>query len=79
MRLQIKPGGAWRDVVEFEPEQLRAVQEAVVVLAQALGRQKSRGLDQAEWRITKVNPAAARSPKVVAYLEPVKSFSWRKR
>lgn len=74
MRLQIKPAGAWRDVVEFEPEQLRAIQEAVVTLAQALGCQAHTN-KPAEWRITKT---VSRSPKVVAYLVPAKSFSWRK-
>ena len=73
MKLQINARGSWRDVAEFEAEQLRAVQEAAVPLAQALsiGAGDHRG---ASWRITKT---VSRSPKIVGYLAPPR-FSWRK-
>jgi hypothetical protein len=32
----------------------------------------------ADWRITQVNPQAARSPKVIAYLQPERGLKWRK-
>lgn len=63
MKLQINTAGAWRDVVKFEPHQLRHVQAATVPLAREVG-------DRATWRITE----DARS--AIAYLE-APSFHWR--
>ena len=74
MRLQINACGAWRDVFEFDAVQLRAVQEAVVPLAQAVAiniyDRKS-----PSWRIT--STGVSKSPKVHCHLDAPK-FSWRR-
>lgn len=79
MKLQINARGGWKDLCELEPEQLRAVQEAVLVLAQALaigGRVDEGSVYSPSWRIT---ANVARSPKVVAHLDPAKGLKWRRR
>ena len=65
MKLQINQRGAWRDVVEFEPAQLRHIQAAAIPLAREIG-------ERTKWRITEDSRTA------VAYLE-APSFNWSKR
>ena len=72
MKLQINARGAWRDVAEFEPEQLRQVKEATVILAQALTVGSKRDIDHS----FRIIATVARSPKVAAYLSGPK-FKWR--
>jgi len=65
VKLQVNQRGAWRDVVEFEPAQLRHIQTATIPLARELG-------DWAVWRITQDSRTA------IAYLE-APGFAWSKR
>lgn len=78
MRLQINPRGGWKDLCELDAHQLRAVQEAVVILAQALatgGRVDAGSAFSPIWRIT---ANVARSPKVISHLDPARGLKWRK-
>ncbi len=70
LKLQVKPGGAWKDIAEFEPERIAAVEQAVVDLARLLT-----GDVDVDWRIIE---AGGRSPKVMAYCDGGK-FQWRAR
>ncbi len=64
MKLQINQRGAWRDIVEFAPEQLEAIKLAAAPLARALGA-------AATWRISKDSRTG------LAYLD-APAFKWRK-
>lgn len=75
MILQVKQGGSWSNVVEFELEHQRQVEEATIPLAQVLEiRARAIGSGSPSWRII---VQRARSPRVLRRLE-APSFKWSK-
>lgn len=66
LKLQVKSGGAWKDVSQFDPSALYPVRDSTTQLARRLSGDE-------EWRVIEVG---GRSPKVLGYCEPPE-YGWR--